>query len=1250
MKKVKKNRLLINTLMLSTLSIGLTLSLTACSNNLTKLKDKSIFSEFKENLLETSNPLGDYKTDIKSLVLRAVKSTNGQNEAISYLGSWVALKIIDQLVKSEEQLQGSEKKHTNAYNAEMKKEDKDYNELVKSYQKQYKEAWELKFQQEILDPAGGTKESYLNNKKHSWAVSYLSQFLFKNFYLGLFDSSDKLIASPTESQLMDIFDTSKNIKYKFDAKTISDSFPDSTDQPTNTKLIDQIAAKYQQIAFDSWVQMENPYVINMSLWKYGTPASGMSKYYTNAKDTVSSEGGSKSVREGENGGDSSTTTSASGSYIYPYFEKNRNSNVQPSTTEKFTKFLETSKTNSNFLIDMPTNSSTSGFGTTTKNTHGLKYIDNEFTEDSSTFILAKNSTIYKDLYPEFAAASMYLYSQAFPQYTNTTKQTQTLFAANSNIVKDMDQTLNTNFTSNFDPIMQQFFTESQIKDTQATTKNIDRQIKLGQTYINNLFQANSGFRVNAADANKNLFTIDAFVPGNKTSSSTSSKKSDLSDFMFLRNTAGVHAISIDGDKYIKGTETNLNLPKTYEGVKKRSGDVVVYHYFKDKNKFKNTFKVNLNNEISSFSNNNLNMLLILYGLQDETIKVELSKNSNLLPWINELLKLNFVRKQYGNINEFNKTMFRTKSSYLNNIGPVNNSQNSVYYNGLASPWVFNSIDKSSSNQQNLYNFEFGKLTSSLLDEQKEFDDIQQTFNTASSNLFSPSNKTYGTLEKNNFSQYSQYIYTNNEFTNRLLLTYLNTSNEVTLLKSSILYNFLGKQPTVKQNTQFVTSIKNAFNNYFYNQSISTAVDNDRWLYYSAFTNPSNNTPFVYQNSKSTFNKDNLFNYRRKYWSYSSSLISDNINSQIYDQLLIGLTYKYLSENNFEKLMEYLQETISYGKEAYIVWANSYNEQFEPATSGSSTPTTPKEVSDLLSSTNLKQNINNSFESVYFGKTGDLSAQEVGSNIGTDSTFNSNENYFTIVGDKLGFYGLQTVTSNSLPAPVVKKIFEEVYSSENKQGLLYEYGSTKTDGLDNIVKIIENMGSVNEVETFLKKLSKSIPFLDVNKVVNVIKKSQLVEIKKVFKEEIESLKTNNSLTEDFFQNNSGYIGDKQVATGSSTTKVLSFVDPDNNMIRHGAFAVQINNKDVSQGFDSFKTFIGQKINSTSTSASNDANTIDVIANLMYKIASDSTIQQKALKAYAQEKDNTSQLQKVNKVYDVRIYNELDYVWLKNWKQK
>lgn len=1249
MKKVKKNRLIINTLMLSTLSIGLTLSLTACSNTLNTLKDKSIFNEFNEKLLDPSSPLGDYKTDISSLVLRAVKSTNGQSEAISYLGSWVALKIIDQLVKSEEQ-QGSQKKHTNAYNAEMEKEDKDYDELVKSYQKQYKDAWELKFQQEILDPAGGTKESYLNNKKQSWAVSYLSQFLFKNFYLGLFDGSDNLIASPSETQLMGIFDSSKNIKYKFDAKTISDSFPDSTDQNNSTKakLIDQIAARYQQIAFDSWVQMENPYVINMSLWKYGTPASGMSKYYTNAKDTVSSGSGSKSVRDGENGGegggDSSTTTTASGSYIYPYFEQNRTSNVQPSTTQKFTKFLETSKTNSNFLIDMPTDSSTSG--TATKNTYGLKYIDNEFTEDSSTFILAKNSTIYKDLYAEFAAASMYLYSQAFPQYTNTTKQPQTLFTANNNIVKDMDQTLTTNFTSNFDPIMQQFFTESQMQDTQTTAKSIERQIKLGQTYINNLFQANSGFRVNAADASKNLFAIDAFVPGNKTTATT--KKSDLSDFMFLRNTAGVHAISIDGDKYIKGTATNLDLPKTYEGVKKRSGDVVVYHYFKDKNKFKNTFKVNLNTEISNFSNNNLNMLLILYGLQDTTIKAELSKDNKLIPWIKELLKLNFVRKQYGNINEFNKTMFRTKSSYLNNIGPVNNSQNSVYYNGLASPWVFNSIDKSTTNQQNLYNFEFGKLTSSLLDEQKEFEDIQKSFDTASSNLFS--SLKYKSLERNNFSQYSQYIYTDKEFVNRLLLSYLNTSNEVTLLKSAILYNFLTKQPAAKQNTQFVTSIKNAFNNYFYNKSISTAVDNDRWLYYSAFTNQSN-SPFVYQNTSSTFNKDNLFNYRKKYWSYSSSLISDNINSQIYDQLLIGLTYKYLSENNFEKLMEYLQETISYGKEAYIVWANSYNEQFEPATSGSSTPATPKEVSDLLSSTNLKQNINNSFESVYYGKTGDLSAQEVGSNIGTDSTFNSNENYFTIVGDKLGFYGLQTAASNSLPAPVVKKLFEEVYSGDNKQGLLYEYGSTKTDGLNNIVNIIKNMGSVNEVETFLKKLSKSIPFLDVNKVVSEIKKSQLDGIKKVFIQEIEGLKTNTSLTDDFFQNNSGYIGDKQVTTGSSTpTKVLSFVDPDNNIIRHGAFAVQINNKDVSQGFDAFKTFIGQKINGTNTSANNDANTIDVIANLMYKIASDSVIQQKALKAYAQEKDNKSPLPKVEKVYDVRIYNELDYVWLKNWKQK
>ena len=1209
--KIKKSKLFFSLMGLTALFLTASFTLTSCSSNLKKLVEKSKLNNGSTDLFTFDD---DFTPEWKSLsslfgnggvISRALESSVGQNEMLTFISGAIAFKIITTKLPQKD-YKGNDSRHKLAFDKFKKDAKKEYDELVKNYKKNHKDAWQLKIQQEVLDPVGGTWESYGYNKLFSWATGYLNGLIFNKLFLGLFDNKDNLVHTPTQLNVFNILNKTSGtnnkdkITYKFSPKTIHDK---------KTEAENVIFAQLQQLVFDEWIQFENPFVVNMSLWKYGAPTDGISSVYTHASDTTTST---------DPDGNETTTTNG-GSYEYPYFNT-KSSNTDPSTVERFNNFLSAAKTNSNFLIDVPTKSG----APRTKNTLGLKNIPEEFTEDASTFILAKNSSIYKDLYIEFAAGSMYLYGQTINDNLKTSFKGNQFTDQKTKLQKKIKA-----LSSGQSNIIEEFVFENNT----GGSNTLDNKIKLDKSLVDEILNKDGEF---AKARGKDLTLIDSFLV----------EDSQLNDFMLLRDQAGVHAISIDGDKYIKGTGSGTD--KSYQAAKKRSGDVIVYHHFNKKMGY-GTFDVNLLSEISGFFNANSSYILIKYAQQDEELKKIIfgdnTKAANkTIDWINSLLNYYYATKYFARIDEFNRLMFSQKSKYSYNYGEEV-LEKGAFENGFAAPWMFpkTTIDLT---KLNFLAYDFGGLATGLINEWSDVSKLKDDFVDKTIDLFiSEQNdgKNYGSLKDNkdfnSLGKYSQFIYTNNTFINRVLLAYLNTDAEAKLLKKHITSTKMGEiRDHIKTQEKIDLQLfEKTLNNFMFNIPISTP-DVDKWEYYDIFSLTRNPKPLANQK----FDVDSLFRFRNTKSLYSF-IINDQLDSKIIDANLIYLTMEFLIKDNFKEFINYLKDNVRMGIESYIVWAGSYNYLYDQKINPS--PPVPfateKSISDLLDVKNLKQNLNNSFSTDYSYSSNtkpSTGSSNITTNFGSDALFSENENYYTVVAGMNGFYGLQTAISNSLPPTIANEIFTNPGNNTlDGKGVLYSFKSR-----DNLKKIIDEFTSIIDLDNFAKTISEKTKTFDASKILQ--NNLEFKQKKEIFKDAINDT---NQIKEVYFQKRDYEIGDYVSSNSSTTGSYTTIIDMDNTNVKHGAFGIPLTNEDITS-IGELKKKIEDALKTRPTNGSpykdlkNEVE--DVITHLLYKAATNSMFQSKALEFWFPKGSKF----KVKTVSDIRLYNELGNVWLEEWK--
>lgn len=656
----------------------------------------------------------DENISLRELSGISLLSTSGMK---AYLDEVANSLILDWFKRASEQSNSFEYK--TMYNNQTKSVEDSWKDLVKKYKNEDSSSWSIKVQQNELDPNGGTVESYKNRQMRNWAKEKFLENLFKVDYLTFKDASNNIIKTPTTATVSDLYTALSSQKFLFaSSETIANQ---------NLLNINQEYANFVNYIWDKYVQIENPFVVNMSLWKYSTPVEGMSKIYLGVEDSTTTEGSgdssstptslsSISSREGESGstdsggGEESTTTPNSGSYTHPYFS-NDATNPSIGTITKFANFVNqakgTSTSTSSNTIPFKMEFDTSNYG--------LLHIPVEFTDDSSTYILAKNGTIYNDLYPEFAAASSYL----FWRNTSVTKPTFDTTSSASGIPSidsTIGQKLNTvtidkDTSTGLDPISKLFISKNPFFNStnnggtgtpfNNNTLSLNNpnlyQLKLSSSYVSKLINPTGPLK---GIASNELYTIDAFVPTDN----------NLNNFMLLRNQAGVHAISIDGAYYInngqtQSTNNSISNSTTSNALekKKKAGQVVLFRSLlndiinKPSYMQSYSFDIDLQTELKSFFEKNMSWLIISYALETSSSQklfdinsVFGGDNTNQKDYATKANSFLHEVDYFNRVYDYNKVLLKQKSTYSANYGV------DATKNGFAAPWVYQSFATESS--------------------------------------------------------------------------------------------------------------------------------------------------------------------------------------------------------------------------------------------------------------------------------------------------------------------------------------------------------------------------------------------------------------------------------------------------------------------------------------------------------------------------------------------------------------------------
>ena len=1303
-------------------SLTIPLVLTSCSDNLNNVLNNSIISNNGTNF---SNSLS-----LKDITTKALHNNPTQTEIMDKAVSKMALDWFKRLSTT------GNATFRNLYNDQVKKVNDDYNSKLDQYKKDYPKSWSARFQQDVLDPKGGTESSYKESQMLDWAKTEIQSKLFDKSYLTLIDNkTGNAVQDVTPQQLLDILLNDNNATSSTNMTGYSFGFASKISQSIVDTVADKEYSKFQKFVFDQWAQYSNPYVINMSLWKYTTPEGGISTVYSAAPQ--SSSGGDNngsndgtntmqaSTREGEDNGsgdgsnDGGSTTTTSGTYAFPYFKSQNDADNDPSTTiGKFNAFINASKTDNNFK-EKTTGSMNGGTGSVknTASSLGLKKIPKIYTDDSSTFILAKNSSIFNDLYIEFAAASSYLYSMV-GNGTLSVPSAQTAASGYSGsstntisttIGKKIDLPSNNGGGSGgngsgentpLDLITRQFVSKnsfnastsgsmgSKVATTSTTKFN---ESHLSKDFVNELINSSGEL---SSLRNNDLYSIDSFMISD----------SHLNEYMLLRNQAGVHAISIDGWDYIKKATDKLT-------ANKKAANVVLYRYFQNKLGIDSDVDItDINNELSTFFKDNFSYLVYTYAnktfseintqTNSTSLKITTSSKAsskvdemnnnfdtdenkqslfnmasvttdqNLKDLLSSLNSYLFDLSKYTFADDYNKKMVDAKRAYSKNYGA------NAKTNGLASPWVY----ATSANDKSNYYFDLTKQSELVTN---PFDKSQQSISKADQDnnksayqkLEDSINKyvnaaNFTTGLKSDFEgfRYSQYVYSDNWLINYGLIKFgtdgdsLSFTQKEKILKeyTSDIYDYdklTFKSNDSTGNTKLMlneasTDLNSGLSNYFFSNTFTT--DSLNWYEWDKFTNK-NETSSKATNS-TTFNKDNLSKYWKYLWIEKIRVQNSSSGLEYNNLYTIVATAKYLLEDNGRNFINYINTIIPYGADAYITWQNSQNRLLQQ--------TNQTNVKDLVDASKISQNINNSYFSDYVGNS--LSTNTGQSRLADAATpnsgillnnkgslFNDESNYYKVVGDSLGFMGIQTSTSNSLSPVISSRLFtNQKENNASGNGILYGYESKQK-----LSAYINTLGSTSQVVSIANNLKAKIPSLNVSKIIS--DETNLNEKKDLLSKLVMS---NNNIPETYFQERNGYIGNGGNGTGTgagiaNTTMNVTPI-PDvangNNAIEYGAKVIQLNSKDIngmndSNGISNLVTTINskiQKINGTITQDQTTNNMEDqakeIVYNLLINAATNPNVQQMAMNSILATR-------KVN-VNDIRLNNQLGADWVNNWIYK
>ena len=159
------------------------------------------------------------------------------------------------------------------YKQWVKDAEKAYKTEYDNYKKNNGANWEQLFQQNVLDPVGGTKQDYINNNIANNIKTTFIDYLFGSSskeYLGYKDSSKDAITPINNINLVSLSDIDNEY---VNPKTAGDkngfTFSAEAVASNERKTIDYGYADFMEYLMDSWIKNALPLPLSMSLWKNG---------------------------------------------------------------------------------------------------------------------------------------------------------------------------------------------------------------------------------------------------------------------------------------------------------------------------------------------------------------------------------------------------------------------------------------------------------------------------------------------------------------------------------------------------------------------------------------------------------------------------------------------------------------------------------------------------------------------------------------------------------------------------------------------------------------------------------------------------------------------------------------------------------------------------------------------------------------------------------------------------------------------
>ena len=1125
-----------------------------------------------------------------------------------------------------------------------------YDDKVSSYKSNHKNDWEYYFQNEVLDPVGGTKDAFIRNEiVKNVRTSFIDAvFNTDDLKLSQNDATDErspTVNTPSKQQISSSDNWNKIGFFSYNDPLFSN---DDT-----AKIANQFAV-IQNYVFEKYMAVIRPISTAMCLWKYAAPTAGINSIY-NANKIPSSGGDSDktntTLKDGE----------LSASYEYPAFAA-PTSPISSSQVgnDLYYQFSAVWNDQHNFIDQ----------------NNGAINIDKSYTEDSATLMITEGNSAFSSLDISFAGVVSDLWNGYFGNgQTHIHINNDYLNAKLSIPSKYQD----TDILSNF------FFTNDEDKPSDKYSIDLSKLFEYdgnstlakGDSFSSYLFNQNSSPYAKTTKSNGVRYVTPAVrLLGN------SDNKLPL---ILIRDSFGVHVIGLDCASYISSQSDKWAA----------EANVLKFRSLNESLGYGNQGSgMTLNSKLKEyFSNNADDIILEIWGKKieahtaktgddKETIFKENLWGDGTFDYINGLINAQSTYFNYYKVlktlDDANKKLFQNNSKYVKNdmFIKTGNITSDIYKNGLANPlpFVLNdgnvtsvfSIDSSlltaasTYTASNLiYGFDSNYLPSvnghNITNlSKKDLDKVAADANNAIQTFWT--HNAQPETSKDGMLKYSEHILIKRDcgqdedkWANDAINAAFNAFGGSDIFSNIVKYNAY---------TKYINDTQSSIESTYANEL--TAIYKSS----SAFTS---DLPLTYYSSSKPITANQLKDAINNAWNSNQYKSIETSGSQNYSSNAINYqltlaTLSWLTNDNNKELINRLQSDVGKNVSAAIVWYEKdlipFNASFNNQCSN------PSDFENIYC---FNPNYLGMYDKTYQETdiTGDEPAMnksfvEMSNyyNYATMPYYSGTGSNISTLSPAMNFLGIQTSRSSSQMDTQVSDIifnrnnqhlYDSVSSLHNPQagekgeGSLYQYGSR-----EELINAIEPSQDISEIKSYALNIRNCIPNNEAfNTAVNLIDQGKDAQGRDLVTPQqykdilLDQLRNPDVIKDEMFKGfnfDDNQIGGVEIKNKSGGAAIR--ID---GSTYARAYMIQFCNRDLNSTADGDKyeniTNHLVKIFGGETAGKN------ILRSIAVQYAMNSDIQSKAISDIIKKVFNGK---KIN-VYDRRFNDQLGQSWVADWKR-